>query len=111
VSTDAEDVADLHHHDVHEQQQQQQQPSLADSTMLDSVNVTASSQSIGASACHLFVRRPSSDSCHVMAPYKLSYYYYYYYYYITVLQLVYVRFAEVSLELSIYTVFQKKVHP
>ena len=28
-----------------------------------------------------FVRRPCSDSSHVTAPYKLSFYYYYYYYY------------------------------
>jgi len=32
------------------------------------------------------VRRPCSDSSHVTAPYKLSFYYYYYYYYYTMLQ-------------------------
>jgi len=30
---------------------------------------------------HIHVRRPCSDSSHVTAPYKLSFYYYYYYYY------------------------------
>jgi len=43
ASTDATDAGPEHHH----QQQQQQQPSLADSTMLDNVTVTPSSQSVG----------------------------------------------------------------
>jgi len=44
ASTDATDASPEHHHQQH---QQQQQPSLADSTMLDSVTVTPSSDSVG----------------------------------------------------------------
>ena len=47
ASADATDASAEHHHHHQQQQQQQQQPSLADSTMLDSVTVTPSSESIG----------------------------------------------------------------
>lgn len=67
ASTDATDSSTAA--SLHEQQQQQQQPSLADSTMLDNVTVTPSSQSIGASVTQFRLRQFSCRD--ISCPYRI----------------------------------------